>query len=406
MTETVRRTGALKQRVYDLLEVNGVDDHVARLIDRALVVLVIGNLLAVILQSVPEFDAQWHTLFNVVEWTTVTLFAVEYGLRVWVADLHPPLRKYPPWRARLAFMLRPAAIIDFLAFAPTTLGLVVGIEDLNVLVVFRLLRFLKLARYSPGMSSLLNAFIAERRALMASGVLMAGMILSSATLMHLIEGKVQPEKFGSIPAAMYWAVTTLATVGYGDEVPVTVLGKALASVTMLAGIIMFALPVGIMATAFAREIHNRDFVVTWSMVARVPIFAHLEASEIAEVARLLRAQTVEAGTVICHKDDPAFAMYFIATGTVEVDVPGQRVRLGEGAFFGEMAVLRKGRRSADVVALSQCRLLVLEAADLHMLMAKQSTLGAHIRAVAEERQRTGAMPGGDILREELDPRQT
>ena len=86
-------------------------------------------------------------------------------------------------------------------------------------------------------------------------------------------------------------------------------------------------------------------------------------------------------------DDPAFAMYFIATGTVEVDVPGQRVRLGEGAFFGEMAVLRKGRRSADVVALSQCRLLVLEAADLHMLMAKQSTLGAHIRAVAEERLR-------------------
>ncbi|MBP0573998.1 cyclic nucleotide-binding domain-containing protein, partial [Mycobacterium tuberculosis] len=100
--------------------------------------------------------------------------------------------------------------------------------------------------------------------------------------------------------------------------PVTLLGKILASITMLAGLCMFALPVGIIATAFAREIHNRDFVVTWSMVARVPIFQQLSAFEIAEVARLLRAQTIEPGALITRRGDRAFAMYFIASGTVEV----------------------------------------------------------------------------------------
>ena len=97
---------------------------------------------------------------------------------------------------------------------------------------------------------------------------MLGLILVAATLMYLIERHGQPERFGSIPAAMYWAVTTLTTVGYGDAVPLTAAGKLLAGFTMLAGLCMFALPVGIIATAFAREIHNRDFVVTWGMVAR------------------------------------------------------------------------------------------------------------------------------------------
>ncbi|WP_237153594.1 cyclic nucleotide-gated ion channel [Oryzibacter oryziterrae] len=389
-----------KRFAYDLLEASG--GGLSGIVDRVLVLLVIGNLLSIILETVPPLKEAYADLFLGVEWVTVTVFALEYGARLWVADLHPPFRRHGPVKARLLHLAQPSCIIDFLAFGPTLVGLIAGVEDVNVLVVFRLLRFLKLARYSPGMRSLLNAFVSERRAILASAVLMAGLILTTATIMYLLERRVQPEAFGSIPAAMYWAVTTLTTVGYGDVVPVSAAGKLLAGLTMLAGLCMFALPVGIIATAFAREIRSRDFVVTWGMVARVPIFSDLDASEIAEVTRLLRAQTVEAGMVVTQKGEPAYAMYFIASGRVDVDGPMGHLQLGEGSFFGEMAVLHKGRRTADVVALSSCRLLVLDADDLHVLMKRRPKIGTHIRAVAEARIKAGgATVTGDFIDEEL-----
>src|SRR5262245_50075893 len=108
--------------------------------------------------------------------------------------------------------------------------------------------------------------------------------------MHVIERHAQPEKFGTIPAAMWWPIVTLGTIGYGDVVPVTALGRVVASITIFVGLIMVALPIGIVATAFADEIHRRDFVVTWGMVARVPLFAELEATEIADIMRTRRSR--------------------------------------------------------------------------------------------------------------------
>jgi voltage-gated potassium channel len=201
---------------------------------------------------------------------------------------------------------------------------------------------------------------------------------------------------------MYWAVTTLTTVGYGDVVPISPAGKVLAGVVMLFGFCMFALPVGIIATAFAREIHQRDFVITWGMVARVPIFAELSAAEIADVMRLLRGQTVEAGTIVTSAGEAARSMYFIASGSVEVDLPHEKVRLSDGAFFGEMAILRRARRSADIVALTRCRLLVLDAEDLHALMKKRPVIARHVEDMARKRTTNEAVtPRGDIAEEEI-----
>jgi voltage-gated potassium channel Kch len=169
--------------------------------------------------------------------------------------------------------------------------------ELKILLVFRIIRFLKLARYSPGMRSLLDVLYAERRALFGCLVILIGATLLAATAMHVVERHVQPEKFGTIRDAMWWAIVTLGTIGYGDVVPVTPLGRVIAAATIFAGLIMVALPVGIVATAFANEIHRRDFVVTWGMVARVPLFSELNAAEIADIMRLLRAQQVEAGEV-------------------------------------------------------------------------------------------------------------
>src|SRR5260370_2352186 len=96
---------------------------------------------------------------------------------------------------------------------------------------------------------------------------------------------------------------------------------------------MVALPIGIVATAFADEIHRRDFVVTWGMVARVPLFGELQATDIADIVRLLRAQRVEAGDVIAKRGEPAHSMYFVAAGEVEIELNHERVRLGAGHFF-------------------------------------------------------------------------
>jgi len=394
---------ALKHRVFEILEVPPMGDLTALIVDRAIGLLIVVNLFAVVMETVPGFKENYGRLFIGFEIGTVVCFAIEYLARVWVADEHVPLKRYGRIGARLRYVLTPWAIIDLMAVAPTLVGFLFDVYDVNVLVVFRLLRFLKLARYSAGMSSLFNAVASERRALVASGVVMAGLILTAASLMHWFEGAIQPDRFGSIPLAMYWAVTTLTTVGYGDMVPITPAGRALAGVVMLFGFCMFALPVGIIATAFAREIHSRDFVVTWAMVARVPLFSELSASEIADVMRLLRAQTVEAGTIVTAAGEPAHSMYFIAAGTVEIDLPHEKLRLGEGQFFGEIAVLRKARRSADVVAMTHCRLLVLDAEDLQYLMAKKGDIASHIRAVARERvAREAVTPRGDIALEEID----
>ncbi|MEJ1161017.1 cyclic nucleotide-gated ion channel [Prosthecomicrobium sp. N25] len=395
-----------KRRVYEILEANAGGDRVAHLVSVGIIGLIVINVAAVVLETVPQLRGSYERLFVAIELVTVALFAVEYILRVWVADLHGPLIKYGPIGARLRYMAHPGAIIDFLAIAPTLVGFIFDVFDVNVLVIFRLLRFLKLTRYSPGMRSLANAVVSERRALVASAVVMAGLIVTAASLMHWIEGQIQPNVFGSIPASMYWAVTTLTTVGYGDVVPVTAPGKVLAGIVMLFGFCMFALPVGIIATAFAREIHQRDFVVTWGMVARVPLFAELNAGEIAEVTRLLSAQSVEPGTVITYAGDPAHCMYFIASGTVEVDLQDAKVRLSDGDFFGEIAVLRKATRSADIVALSHCRLLLLDAEDLHHLMNRKPGIAAHIRQVARSRiEREALTPRGDITQDELHERE-
>ena len=170
---------------------------------------------------------------------------------------------------------------------------------------------------------------------------------------------------------------------------------------------MVALPIGIVATAFADEIHRRDFVVTWGMVARVPLFAELQATDIADIVRLLRAQRVEAGDVIAKRGEPAHSMYFVAAGEVEIELKHEHVRLGAGHFFGEVAALRRARRSATVTALTRTSLLVLDARDLHVLMEREPRIAEHIREVA--RSRLGGEEvtrKGDLVVEELEEAET
>jgi len=222
------------------------------------------------------------------------------------------------------------------------------------------------------------------------------------SLMYLAERDVQPDKFGTIPLAMWWSVTTLGTTGYGDVVPITLLGRLINAATILCALVMIALPVGLVATAFSQEIHRRDFMVTWGMVARVPLFRGLTAAEIGSVTRLLSAQTFNAGDVITRRGEPAHSMFFITTGEVEIDLPGAPRRLGAGHFFGEVSVLRKARRSATVTARARSHLLVLDADDLHALMEQDKRIAERIRQVTHDRLgRELVTEGGDIISDEI-----
>jgi len=244
------------------------------------------------------------------------------------------------------------------------------------------------------MRSLLDVLYNERRALVGCLIIALGTALVAASLMHLAEAKIQPEKLGTIPDAFWWAIVTIGTIGYGDVVPVTALGKVIATVTIFAGLVLMALPVGIIATAFAEQIQRRDFIVTWGMISRVPLFAELDAAEISDVMELLRAQVAEPGEIIVREGDDAHSMYFIAAGEVEIALKGKKepLRLGVGQFFGEVAVLRRARRSATVIALARTNLLVLDAHDLHALMERDPRVAERIEDVVEKRLGRDAVP--------------
>ncbi|HEX7532146.1 MAG TPA: cyclic nucleotide-gated ion channel, partial [Methyloceanibacter sp.] len=184
---------------------------------------------------------------------------------------------------------------------------------------------------------------------------------------------------------------TLTTVGYGDVVPITPLGKLLGGVVMLLGVGMIALPVAIIATGFSQESGRHQFVVTWSMVARVPLFAAMNENEIAEITKLLYTRNYLPGTPMVRSGDAGDAMYLIAGGEALVDTGGgHHVTLKEGDFFGEMALLERRRHKHDVVAKTNCRVYVLDAQSLARLARRHPEIMQRIRKVAEVREAADA----------------
>jgi voltage-gated potassium channel len=398
--QSSNRIGGLRRRIYTVLEQGDGAGGVSLALNRFLIVLIVVTLTATVIESVPEMARSYALPLSAIEWAATLIFSLEYAARLWSAVEHPLLKRSAVF-GRLRFALSFSGLVDLAAILPFWLSVFIA-SDFRVLLVLRLVRFFKLTRYSPAMRSLLDALYAERRALGGCFVILLGTALIAAALMHLAEGAAQPERFGTIPDALWWAIVTLGTIGYGDVVPVTLLGRVLASCTIFAGLLMMALPVGIFATAFANEVHRRDFVITWGLVARIPLFRTLTASEIADVMTMLRAQKVDAGTVIARRGEPAHAMYLIADGEVEVKLRHEHLRLGTGQFFGEIAALRRTRRSATVTAVTPTRLLVLDALDLHALMDRQPELAARIEEAAREKLGHALnAPDDDIMNEEL-----
>jgi voltage-gated potassium channel len=207
----------------------------------------------------------------------------------------------------------------------------------------------------------------------------------ASAAMHVLERDGQPVAFGTLPASLWWAVVTLTTTGYGDEVPHTHLGHLLGAAVMICGIAAFGLWTGILANGFAAESRRRNFIETWDVVAKVPFFQTLDPSAITEVTHMLRRLEMPERTVVIRRGRVGDCMYFIAEGEVQVDTGDMPVRLGKGAFFGELALLGDSIRTANVTTTRPSTLLVLDLADFRTLMAHHAELARAIEAEGKRR---------------------
>jgi voltage-gated potassium channel len=359
-----------------------------------LIVLIVGNALAVSLDSVPDFAAVYGRYFRIFEYVSVAIFTVEYLLRVWTVPEDPRYAARPVID-RLRYLVQPYMLIDFLAVAPAYIALFMPFVDLRILRLFRLFRLLKIARYSPAVATLIHVLSLERRALFGTLLLLLCLMSICAEAMYIIEGTVQPHVFGNLPSCMYWAIITLTTVGYGDTVPITAAGRLLAGVTAIMGLGIFALPVGIIASAFVTEIHRRDFVVTSSMLARIPLFAGLDIEVMSEVMAALRSHMVAPHVPIVVAGEPATAMYFIVSGLAKETGQGRgrggagNSTLGPGEVIAADAVLNGTAHEATIFAHTPMRLLALSNQDVTMLLRKYPRLRRRIQKNAVQKTRKG-----------------
>ncbi len=384
---------SLRSRVFELLvEDDGEEGSLGYWLRRLLVLLILVSVIGAVIESMPDVHSWLRELLYRFEIFAVLVFSVEYAARIWTIVEDRSSRFGHPLWGRIRYAFTPAALVDLIAILPFYLSLL-SPGSLVMLRLLRILRILKLIRYSRTLSMFEVVLINERHALGLALGAMGVLLLVSASIMHAAEGTVQPEAFGSIPAAMWWSVVTLTTVGYGDVVPVTFLGKTIAAFVAMLGIGMFALPTAILGAGLMQELQKRSFATAAALIARVPLFRQLASHQLAELTGLLKPRDVPAGYTLIRRGERGDAMYFLVEGAVLVRRGPRRRTLRAGAFFGELALLEGRPRMATVVALTPCRLLELQARDFHRLLAGDAELRRVI--VEEAHRRSKGFEAGD-----------
>lgn len=282
----------LRHRLFLILELKSTrDKKAAWLFSWALTLMVLSNVLAVILESVPAIEAQYGLALTLFDAFSVLFFSVEYLVRVWTAAekrLHSPATVTG---RRLSYMLSFHGLIDLIAVLPFFLQSLLPGLDLRFLRVIRIMRILKLSHYSTALEDLLASVYAEKDAFISAIYLLALSILITACLMYYAEHALQPDKFGTIPDAMWWAIITITTVGYGDVTPVSSWGKLIGAFTALSGVFTVALLTGIVASAFATRVRTHEIEFT-TEVEEVLKDGHLDAQEQRTIEHLRREYSI------------------------------------------------------------------------------------------------------------------
>jgi voltage-gated potassium channel len=337
-------------------------------------VLAIG-LCAMTALTVPDLQRSAGRWLQLILWCCLGYFLLEGAVRAYVT-----LRA----KSSRDELLSLSSAIDLIAVLPVPIALACGVAAPTAWL-FGSAWILKLAQNSSGLEQIGRVFLLERKALTSVLALFLMVLFLSSAAMHVIERKRQPETFGTLPGALWWSVVTLTTTGYGDEVPRTPLGRLLGAGVMISGIATFGLWIGILATGFTAESRRRNFIQTWDLVSKVPFLQSLDPPAITELTHMLRRVEVPARTAVVRQGKVGDCMYFIAEGEVEVDIAPEPVRLGPGAFFGELALLGDSIRTANVSTTKPSTLLILDLADFRTVMAHHTALARAIDAEAKLR---------------------
>jgi voltage-gated potassium channel len=245
----------LRRRTYTILE-NASGEPAARLLNGLLIGLILANVAAIVLASVTSIGARYHAWFSTLEWLSILVFTFEYLARVWAAVERDDGRYRAPVRGRIRYMVSPLALIDLLAILPFYLTFLVPL-DLRFMRIFRLFLIFKLTRYHASMNLLARVMRNEARPIAAALFVLATLLMVAASFAFIAEHEAQPHVFASIPDAMWWAIVTMTTVGYGDMVPITPFGKLIGGVIAVIGLGMVALPAGLLAAGFSEQLHQR-----------------------------------------------------------------------------------------------------------------------------------------------------
>ena len=248
----------IKERLYKILEIAPVGDTVSKSFDIFIMTLIIFNVITVILATVERVDSQYQYYFRIFEIFSVTIFTIEYLLRLWTCTINKNFRNSVT--GRIKYTLTPFAIIDLLAILPFYLPMIIPLDlrFIRAVRLFRLFRLFKMGRYSKAIFILKKVLKEKKEELVLVIFVVFLLLIIFSSLMYFIEKEAQPEAFSSIPEAMWWGIITLTTVGYGDVYPITPLGKILGALIAFLGIGMFALPAGILGSGLVEVVREKE----------------------------------------------------------------------------------------------------------------------------------------------------
>jgi len=250
-----------QQRMLQILERGSKDDRTSMLVDRLLGLLIILNIVAISLESIDHLSHAYADEFFAFEMLSVTIFGVEYLLRIWASKANEASKYTSPSARRLEYIFSFTGLIDLLAILPSILPLFIGDMDLRWLRAMRLVRLFKISHYSSALEDLLTAIKSELSSFGAAMYLLLIALFMSSAVMYLVENEAQPDKFSSIPETMWWSLITLTTVGYGDVSPITPVGRIVGAITALMGVCVVAMLTGIVASAFSNQIAQRKMII-------------------------------------------------------------------------------------------------------------------------------------------------